>query len=198
MATTTTRPGRQSGESGNRERILAAARTEFAATGFRGTTLRSIAARAEVDVALLSHYFGNKDGLFAATLELPPSARGIASRALSGPTEMQGELLTRGYLGLWEDPATSAQMHVLARSALANEVATSQIRRLLEGTTGDPELAGALDGRHEGFALAMAHLLGVAFGRHLTQVAPLAELDFESLVARTAPAVQLHLEERAA
>lgn len=188
------RTGRLAGESGNRERILDAALDEFALEGFRATTLRRIAARAGVDVALLSHYFGNKDGLFAATLQLPDSARGLAVRALSGPPHTHGELLTRSYLALWEDPATSAQMQAIARSALSNEVAAEHIRLLLEGTTGDPELSALLTGRRQGFALAMTQLLGIAVGRHLTRVPVLASLDFETLVARTAPGVQAQLD----
>ena len=190
------RPGRPAGPNDNRSRIVAAAREEFAAHGFRATTLRAIASRAEVDVALLAHYFGNKDGLFAATLELPDASRGIALRALTAPDATQGELLTRGYLDLWEDPATSRQMQVLARSALSNEVATARILTVLDGATAEPEVAAAIEGRREGFTLAMAHLLGVAFGRYLTQVPALAGMDIDTLVARTAPAVQLHLDSR--
>jgi len=38
--------------------------------------MRSIAARrAGVDMALLAHYFGNKDGVFAATKELSRARR---------------------------------------------------------------------------------------------------------------------------
>lgn len=192
------RTGRQAGDWGNRDRILAAARTEFAAHGFRATTLRVIASRAQVDVALLSHYFGNKDGLFAATLELPDTAGGLAVRALSGAPGTEGERLTRSYLGLWESPTTGAQMQVLARSALSNEVASARIRALLEGASGDPDLAELVNDRREGFALAMAHLLGVAFGRYLARIPVLVDLDFDTLVARTVPAVQLHLVSRSA
>ncbi|MBF0688531.1 MAG: transcriptional regulator [Cellulomonas sp.] len=39
----------------------------------------------------------------------------------------------------------------------------------------------------------MSHLLGVAFARHVGHVPHLLHLDLDALVARTAPAVQLHL-----
>lgn len=181
------------GDGNNRKRILESAREEFATKGFRGATMRSIATRAGFDVALLSHYFGNKNGLFAATMELPEEAHDILTGALSGPPATQGERLTRGYLGLWEDSATGPQMQVLARSALSNEVATEHIRAVFTGATAGPDVTGLLTGRRTGFTLAMAHLLGVAFARHLARIPHLAELDFDTLVARTAPAVQLHL-----
>ncbi|GHC81035.1 TetR family transcriptional regulator [Nocardiopsis terrae] len=188
------RTGRPAGsKGGNKERILEAARAEFAAKGFRGTTMRSIATGVGLDVALLSHYFGNKEGLFAATMELPEEAQDILTEALSGPFETQGERLTRGYLGLWENPATGPQMQVLARSVLGNEAATERMRTLVTGAITGPGVTPLITDRQSGFALAMTQLVGVAFARYLAHIPQLAELDFETLVARTAPAVQLHL-----
>lgn len=80
---------------------MEAARGELAAKGFRATTLRSVAAMAGVDVALIAHYFGNKGGLFGAILELPPSAPRLLADALTGPRDTQAERLTGAYLGLW-------------------------------------------------------------------------------------------------
>lgn len=188
-----TRTGRPAGDAGNKARILDAAQREFADHGFRAATLRRIAARADVDVALLSHYFGNKDGLFAATMELPDGVIELLRGALSAPEKEQGERLTRNYLGLWEDPATRAQMQVLARTTLSSEAATEHIEVLLMDASDHPGVAPLLDGRLTNFTLAMSHLLGVAFLRHLTKSAIITDLDFETLVARTAPAVQLHL-----
>lgn len=194
MTTDGVRTGRPPGEGTNRERVRAAAREEFAAAGFRGATLRSIAARAGVDVALLSHYFGNKEGLFAATLELPSGAQDLLAGALSGPASSRGERLTRSYLTLWETPGTSASMHALARSALSNEAASERLAALFTGAVTDPRVRDLVADRRAGFTLAMAHLLGVAFARHLLRVPPLADLDLDDVVRRTAPAVQRHLE----
>ncbi|BDZ41868.1 TetR family transcriptional regulator [Paraoerskovia sediminicola] len=188
------RAGRPVGSDGsNREVILSAARREFAANGYRGATLRSIAAAAGFDVALLSHYFGNKDGLFAATLELPAGAPQVLATALAGPAAERGVRLTRGYLSLWEDPSTGGQMRVLARSALSNEVAGERFRGLLSGVVAAPDI-DLLPGGREGFVLAMSHLLGVAITRYLVRVPPLADLDVGDVVARVAPAVQGHLD----
>ncbi|SEP78724.1 TetR/AcrR family transcriptional regulator [Microlunatus flavus] len=193
MSSTSDRPGRPAGSDGsNRERVRRAAREVFAAHGFRGATMRAIALRAGVDIALLSHYFGNKDGLFAATLELPEEAYGMLAQALSGPMETQGERLTRRYLTLWEEPATSTHLQALARSALGNDAASEQLRALLTGAIAG--LGELIDGRRTGFALAMSQLLGTALGRHVIGVPPLVEPDLEEVVARTAPLVQVHLQ----
>ena len=45
--------------------ILQAAREQFAEAGFERTTIRSVAAAASVDPALVMQHFGSKEGLFA-------------------------------------------------------------------------------------------------------------------------------------
>ena len=181
-------------EKGNRDRILAAARGQFAARGFGGTTMRAIAAEAGVDVALLAHYFGNKDGLFAQAIAFPAPPAAILADVFAGPRDEQAEQLTRRYLGLWEDPATALQMRVLTRSAMADETAAARLREIVGGAMADERVAVALQGRRAGFVTAMAHLVGVAVARHLARVPLLSTMDFEAVVARTAPAVQLHLD----
>lgn len=52
-----------------RTRILSAARREFAAKGIAGARVDAIARRAGVNKRMLYHYFGSKDGLFAAVLQ---------------------------------------------------------------------------------------------------------------------------------
>lgn len=49
-----------------RERILAAALTEFAAKGFDGATTRSIAAASGAKHPIIEYHFGNKEGLWDA------------------------------------------------------------------------------------------------------------------------------------
>ncbi|WP_459987959.1 helix-turn-helix domain-containing protein, partial [Mycobacterium avium] len=74
MTTTGTprrRRGRPAGSSGSRERILASARELFARNGIRNTSIRAVAAAAGVDSALVHHYFGTKEKLFAAAVQIP-------------------------------------------------------------------------------------------------------------------------------
>lgn len=53
-----------------RSRILQAAEAEFADHGFDGATVRQIALRADVPVALVNYHFGNKEGLYRAIFEM--------------------------------------------------------------------------------------------------------------------------------
>lgn len=194
--TRTGRPRHQNAEDAgtNHARILEAARSEFAAKGFRGATMRAIANAAGVDVALVAHYFGNKEGLFAATLELPPGALEALVTAMSAPAGVQGKRLTRAYLTLWEDGSTGRQVSAMARAAFADEQVMRSVEGVLLGATSSPEMAPLLQGRQVGFTLAMAHLLGVAVQRHLLSRMAANALDLDALVDRVAPAVQLLLQ----
>jgi len=49
--------------------LLAAAAPLFATSGFNVVTIHQIAEAAKVNVALISYYFGGKEGLYAAVLE---------------------------------------------------------------------------------------------------------------------------------
>ena len=75
MTTTNTtrgrRPGRPAGNSDTRERILASARELFARNGIGQTSIRAVATAAGVDSALVHHYFGTKEKLFAAAVRIP-------------------------------------------------------------------------------------------------------------------------------
>ena len=59
------RSGRWGGASGTREAILAAARARFGDLGYDRPTIRGIAADAGVDAALVHHFYGSKEQLFA-------------------------------------------------------------------------------------------------------------------------------------
>lgn len=194
MAKEGKRTGRPAGMGDtNKRRLLEAAREQFSSQEYRSVTMRSIAAQAGVDVALIARHFGSKDGLFAATVELPESAPEILTSALSGPLHTQGERLTRGYLHLWEDPTTSAQMRTLARSALNHEGTGERLGASLMGADVSPEVDALVSGRRTGFSFAMTQLIGVAITRYLTRISYIAELDFETLVSHTSPTVQMHL-----
>src|ERR1700729_620760 len=52
-----------------RQKLLAAARREFAESGLAGARVDEIAARAGVNKQLVYHYFGDKDALYLAVLE---------------------------------------------------------------------------------------------------------------------------------
>ncbi|MFD0331445.1 TetR family transcriptional regulator [Streptacidiphilus monticola] len=99
------RAGRPPGESRTRERILGAARSLFAEQGFDRTSLRGVAAAAGVDVALVSHYFGSKQRLFAEAAALPVDPAEVVPRVLAGPREEIGRRLIEQVLDILDAPS---------------------------------------------------------------------------------------------
>jgi AcrR family transcriptional regulator len=78
------------------ERILDAAETLFAERGFAATSLRAIAARAEVNLAATHYHFGSKKGLLAAVFHRRIAP--INALRLEGLQQLEdsGEALTVG------------------------------------------------------------------------------------------------------
>jgi len=68
-----------------RERILAAALSEFSAKGFAGARVAVIARRARINKRMLYHYFGDKAGLFREVLRRKMAQR--AAWAASSPDD---------------------------------------------------------------------------------------------------------------
>lgn len=194
MANDTGRTGRRPGPGSTREAILAAAREQFTEHGYKGATLRAIAGQAGVDPGLIRHFFGDKDGLFSAALELPAEARAVVLGTFATPIEHWGERLTRSYLSLWEDPVTAGAMRATVVSAFANDEALSRMRNFLTSSIIEraaPHLPQDDPGLR--LAVAMTHLVGVALGRYLLTVAPLEAPSLDDLVALIAPTIQGYL-----
>ncbi|MGW2826839.1 TetR/AcrR family transcriptional regulator [Streptomyces sp. NPDC001443] len=178
-----------------RERILGAAREEFSERGYEKTSVRGIAKAAGVDPALVHHYFGTKEQVFEAAIEVAagPVLNGPAAVA-EGPPDEVGERLTRFMFGVWENPATRTPLLAIVRSAVNNETAAAVFRRLVVS-----QLLGRIAGRLDlpdaelRAELAAAQLVGCAMLRYVIKVEPLASADLEQVVARVAPVVQAHL-----
>ncbi len=67
-----------------RERILCAALKEFAAKGFAGARVDTIARRAAINKRMLYHYFGDKEHLFREVLRRKITERQASAEGLSG------------------------------------------------------------------------------------------------------------------
>ncbi|MFJ2059666.1 TetR family transcriptional regulator [Streptomyces sp. NPDC087908] len=192
------RPSRTGEDSGPgaRERILEAARAQFAERGYDKTSVRGIAKAAGVDAALVHHYFGTKDEVFAAAIEVSFEPATVVPAIVGGPRETIGERLARFFIGVWENPVSRAPLLAIVRSALTHEAAakvlrTFVLRRLLE------RIADELDVPDPRFRaeLAASHMIGIAILRYVIQVEPLASVDPEEIVAMVAPTLQRYLTE---
>ncbi len=178
-----------------RATILDAARLAFSERGYDAVTVRGIAADAGVDAALVHHYFGTKEGVFVAALQLPFDPAVAAPSVLAGDPAQLGERLVRLLLSVWSAPETRAPLLVLLRSATTNEQAATLLRefvtRALLG-----RIAPALEGpdRELRVAGAATQLVGLALLRYVIRVEPLASASDDEVVALVAPQVQRYLD----
>ena len=189
--TTRSRGRPASGTTGDtRAAILAAARSQFAARGLNGASLRSIAREAGVDASLISHYFGDKSQLLLATMQLPVNPIEKIAGVVAGGPDGMAERLLRTFLNAWDPHRevfstlvrttlgggdTEAPMLQLARSVL--------IAKLLEVLEGDNRELRA--------TLIASHIIGMATLRYVAELEPLADAPIEDVVAAYAPSMQL-------
>jgi TetR/AcrR family transcriptional regulator len=113
--------------------ILAAAEREFAGAGFAGGRIERIASKARVNKQLLFHYFGSKDGLYAAALQsllarLEPPAAGAGT-----PGEELRELISTLHAAVMAAPGVLgllAEGQVEAPAAGADQLRAWRDRQL--------------------------------------------------------------------
>ena len=176
------RSGRRTGDSGTREAILAAARESFGSAGYGGTTIRGVARAAGVDPALVHHFFGNKDGLFAAALELPFDPvmllRGLLAEGLDG----LGERIARTFLTTWDATPGQGPMLAMIRSAVTDEKAAASLRGFLTRVLFIPLADAAGSDRPELRAnLVGSQMVGLAMARYVVRLEPLVSTSPEEL-----------------
>jgi len=194
VTATTRRPGRRPGSTDSRGEILAAARQLFAERGYDGATIRGIAQAAGVDAALVHHFFGTKEQVFVAAMELPFQPAEVLPQLLaSGRREELGERLVRLFLTVWRDPTGRAPVLALLRSATTNEQAAGMMRQFVTATLLG-RLADSLQVPRLRITAAAAQLVGVVMLRYVIGVEPLASAGEEEIVRLIAPTIQRYLD----
>ncbi len=188
------RLGRRRGVSGSRDAILKAARTEFGAHGYQGATIRGIARRAGFDPALVLHFFGSKDDLFAESIRMTIDPGQIVPVLLAGDRADLGERLVRMVLEIWARPEVLDVLLSVLRSATSNDAAAAALRRFItrEVLTPIAEAIGMPDAPLRA-SLAGSQVVGLAVARYVVKVEPLASADTEDVVRWVGPTLQRYL-----
>lgn len=193
------RTGRRAGDSGTKEAILAAARAQFAAHGYDGATIRAIAAEAGVDPALVHHFYGSKESLSAAAMQLPfiPSEVIGAALARRAPADSLGTHIVRSALAVWESAEVRGAFQAMLRSALTSEQAAATLREFISAAILRPvaSAAGATDPEGTPFrtSLVASQMFGLALGRYVLRFGPVAEASPEELAAAIGPTIDRYL-----
>jgi AcrR family transcriptional regulator len=188
------RTGRRPGTPDTRDAILVAARRRFASRGYDATSVRSIAAAARVDPALVIHYFGTKEDLFAAAAGLPAGLPALFGSLAALPLRDSVQALVRTYLQLVDGDGSRNAILALVRSAVSNDKAAAMLREFL--TAELLPVVTRLTGHEQArlrASLVVAHLIGIAMLRHVLRVEPLARATPDEIVALAAPAIEQYL-----
>jgi AcrR family transcriptional regulator len=152
------------------ERILAAARAEFAEHGFKGATIRAIAARAGVHPSLVMQHFGTKAALFANAVTLPAEDDVAAADHLLDVLDVRlGSL----------PPETRA----LVRSMLTVPEAEATMRAFLDDRVSNLTRSFAGEDAQARALLAVSGILGLTIARHFLHLRAFDEIPREALVA---------------
>ena len=185
--------GRRPGAPDTRAEVLAAARSSFAEKGFRGTTIRAVASAAAVDPALVHHYFGTKDDLFLAALEMPVDPRELLAPVMAQGPDGAGERLLRTFLSVWDDPEIQVRLLAVVRSVLDEDGATLLKEGFIPVVVG-PILAQLVKDRPEvRIPLVTSQVTGLIVTRYVLALPPMAEMPAEDVVARIGPVLQHYL-----
>jgi AcrR family transcriptional regulator len=189
--------GRRPGVPVTRQAILDAARTEFAAAGYGGASIRQIARQAGVDPSLVYHYFSDKAGLFVACFDLPRDPRRVQADARAGPPS--GARIVEHFLAQWEEGEQEPGRRFVT---------------LAQAASGSPEVAGALrefltervwahhpdGGTEEGLrtaSLVSSQLLGLAWTRYVVKLEPMASAPRAAVAAWVGPTIDGYISRRA-
>ena len=188
------RRGRRPGAPDTRAAILDAARELFAAQGFAGTSVRAVAAGAGVDAALVHHYFGTKDDLFVAALELPVDPRErLAGGDRPGAGRRRGADAAGLPLGLGRPGAAAAAARRWPAGSSTRPAsgccATASCRRCCIRSAS----ALGIDRPDVRMPLVASQMIGLILTRYVLEVEPLASMPADDLVAIYAPTIQRYL-----
>lgn len=186
--------GRPRGVSDSRDRIIAAAVDEFGERGYDASTIRSIAARADVDSALVHHYFGTKADLFAEAVGIPLRPDIDVPAIIAGPRDAVGERLVRYVLEAFEQPDIRRRGVMLIRTAIGSRLSTPLLAGFLAR-----ELIGKI-AKALGVAdadlratLVASQIAGLLLTRYVLKLGPIASASVDDIVVRVGPTVQRYL-----
>ncbi|OBG00171.1 TetR family transcriptional regulator [Mycobacterium sp. 852014-52450_SCH5900713] len=176
-------------------RILAAARDEFAEHGWAGTAIRAVARTADVDPALIYHYYGSKEGLLGAATTPPQKWLDAVAATWATPTADLGRQLIRTVLDTWTDDEVGPILRAVVLTAAHEDKTRDKLRLIVErGLIGGSTLGADEDERLRRSGLIATQLIGFALLRYVWKMEPIASMPEDEVVAAMAPNLQRYVE----
>jgi AcrR family transcriptional regulator len=166
-----------------RESILAAARARFTEQGYDRTTIRQVASDAGIDPSMVMRYYRNKEGLFAAAVEVDLRLPDLADL----PRDEVAGVLAGHFVAMWGGEPGGA-LSILLRSAVTHEEAAGRLRSVFSDQVAVMvrRLLGEGPETDVRAGLLSTQLLGIALARYILRLPPVAGMGDEEVVAITA------------
>jgi AcrR family transcriptional regulator len=190
------RAGRRSGNPDTKAEILAAARRLFAEEGFESVSMRRIASEGGVDPSLIHHYFGSKDELFMAAIELPMDPAPEVESVLKGQDlEGAGKRLMHAFVTVWDGPHQEKLLAVV-RTSLSKPSMSFVLRQLFEHRivkTVEASIGDRVDHVPVRANFIASQIFGLVVARYILKLEPLASLTETELAETIGPTIDRYL-----
>jgi AcrR family transcriptional regulator len=176
-------------------RIVDAARGEFAANGWAGTTIRAIARTADVDPALVYHYFGSKEGLLDAATNPPQKWLEGVAKTWTVPTPQLGRALLELMMASWSDEEVGPVLRAVLQTAAHEPKTREKLRLIVERSLMGVSQLGVDDrDRMVRSGLISSQMMGFALMRYVWKIEPVASMEEDEAIAAIAPNLQRYIE----
>jgi AcrR family transcriptional regulator len=191
----TVRPGPRDDRGVLAARIVEVARESFAQDGWAGTTVRGVARAADVDPALVYHYFGSKDGLLGACTQPPAAFLERVAQVWQSPVPELGARLVETTVRNWDHPQDGEVIRAIMLIAAHHPPTRERLVAMITGSLMGPATIGADDEERERRAgLVASQLLGLGFVRSVWRIEPVASMTEAELVAAVGPTIQRYVD----
>ena len=190
--------GRRAGEQDTKNHILRVAQTLFSEQGLDATTMRQIADAAQVNPALIIHYFKSKQQLFIESVQplLQAQQSSLVAEALQGSQDGIGQRLATLFAAMMSDEKRRKLMLSVMRTAVSNEHAAETLRTTVQRAV-LAEIEKHIPGPDSRLKATLigSQLIGMMMTRYIVKIEPLATEKPESIVKHLTPRLQTYFDE---
>jgi AcrR family transcriptional regulator len=193
--------GRRPGNVDTRGEIVEAAKRVFAAKGYDGASLRAVAREADVDPALVHHYFDGKASLFVAAMALPFDPRTIQEHerpaAIAAPGTSAGVIVITGFLTMWDHAEGTGSSFAACVAGMASSISVADAMREFVAervwnnipiNEGEDEVLA-----RQRQALVSSQLMGLAFTRYILRVPPISTATPSEIASWAGPTLDRYM-----
>jgi AcrR family transcriptional regulator len=190
--------GRRAGNADTKAQIVKTAQVLFAKQGLDQTTMRQIASKAEVDPALIVHYFKTKQQLFiesVAPIINAHRANTIGRAFDDAKRDEMGQKLAEAFVATMTNNTIRPLLLSLIRSMTSDGEAAKILRNFADKSViHDIEKYTSAPDQKLKSELIFSQFIGVLVARHIIKIEPLASAEPATVSAYLAPRLQTYFD----